>query len=172
MVTIDLASTPVREATAHTQVRRRRHGPGSTMTLNGLRYTCTCVARESKTRESGQEGALPAAEEFDRPERTGNVTETATLKGAEATSTPASATATMSQTALDALLRDILPRQGHWNDEAYLWLTDHSRRRIEFTDGRIEELPLPTFTRPFWRSSIACFMPISCRVEARGCSRG
>ena len=27
------------------------------------------------------------------------------------------------------------------------WLTDHGRRLIEFTDGRIEELPLPTFTR-------------------------
>ena len=74
------------------------------------------------------------------------MTETATLKGAEATPPTASATATTSQTALDALLRDILPRQGHWSDEAYLWLTDHGRRRIEFTDGRIEELPLPTFT--------------------------
>ena len=74
------------------------------------------------------------------------MTETATLEGAEAKSTTASAAATTSQTALDALLRDILPRQGHWSDEAYLWLTDHSRRRIEFTDGRIEELPLPTFT--------------------------
>ena len=74
------------------------------------------------------------------------MTETATLEEAEAASTTASAAATTSQTALDALLRDILPRQGHWSDEAYLWLTDHSRRRIEFTDGRVEELPLPTFT--------------------------
>ena len=59
---------------------------------------------------------------------------------------PEAATVTTSQAALDALLRDILPRQGRWNDEAYLWLTDHSRRLIELTDGRIEELPLPTFT--------------------------
>lgn len=73
------------------------------------------------------------------------MTETATPEGAEAISTTASAAATTSQTALDALLRDILPRQGQWSDEAYLWLTDHGRRRIEFTDGRVEELPLPTF---------------------------
>ena len=33
-----------------------------------------------------------------------------------------------------------------WSDEDYPWLTDHSRRLIEFTDGQIEELPLPTFT--------------------------
>ena len=52
----------------------------------------------------------------------------------------------MSQEALDALLRDILPRQGAWTDEGYLWLTDYSRRLIEFTDGYIEELPIPTST--------------------------
>ena len=63
-----------------------------------------------------------------------------------ATEATSSVAATTSQAALDALLCDILPRQGCWSDEAYLWLTDHSRRRIEFTDGRIEELPVPTFT--------------------------
>ena len=61
-------------------------------------------------------------------------------------STPASVAAATSQAALDALLCDLLPRQGCWGDEAYLWLTDRSRRLIEFTDGRIEELPVPTFT--------------------------
>ena len=60
--------------------------------------------------------------------------------------TRASGAATTSQEALDALLRDILPRQGAWNDEGYLWLTDYSRRLIEFTDGYIEELPIPTST--------------------------
>ena len=40
----------------------------------------------------------------------------------------------------------VLPRQGCWSDEGYLWLTDHGRRRIEFTDGFIEELPLPSDT--------------------------
>ena len=74
------------------------------------------------------------------------MTETAAPAVAEATSDETSATAATSQAALDALLCDILPRQGCWSDEAYLWLTEHSRRRIELTDGRIEELPVPTFT--------------------------
>ena len=54
--------------------------------------------------------------------------------------------ANASQEALNALLRETLPRQGAWNDESYLWLTDYSRRLIEFTDGYIEELPAPTST--------------------------
>ncbi len=45
---------------------------------------------------------------------------------------------------LGALLCAALPPQGAWSDEAYLWLTDHSRRLIEFTDGWLEELPMPT----------------------------
>ena len=52
----------------------------------------------------------------------------------------------VSQAELGALLCDALPRQGCWSDEGYLWLTDHGRRRIEFTDGFIEELPLPSDT--------------------------
>ena len=55
-------------------------------------------------------------------------------------------TAATSQAALDALLCDLLPRQGCWSDEEYLWLTDHTNRLIEFTDGHIEELPMPTST--------------------------
>ncbi len=74
------------------------------------------------------------------------MTETAAPAATKAASAETSATAATSQAALDALLCDILPRQGCWSDEAYLWLTDHGRRRIEFTDGRIEELPVPTFT--------------------------
>ena len=60
-----------------------------------------------------------------------------------AADTRASAT---SQDEFGALLCDVLPRQGCWSDEGYLWLTDHGRRRIEFTDGFIEELPLPSDT--------------------------
>ena len=56
----------------------------------------------------------------------------------------AAAPAAASQAALDVLLRDVLPTQGRWSDEEYLWLTDRCGRRIEFTDGRIEELPVPT----------------------------
>lgn len=48
--------------------------------------------------------------------------------------------------ALASLLHDVLPPQGAWSDEAYLWLTDRSRRPIEFTDGHVEELPMPTAT--------------------------
>ena len=44
------------------------------------------------------------------------------------------------------LLCDALPRQGAWGDNDYLWLTDHCRRLIEFTDGWLEELPMPTYT--------------------------
>ena len=47
---------------------------------------------------------------------------------------------------LAALLCEILPSQGHWSDDAYLWLTDHGNRLIEFTDGYIQELPIPTST--------------------------
>ena len=74
------------------------------------------------------------------------MTETTAPVATEATATARSVTGSTSQAALDALLCDILPRQGCWSDEAYLWLADHGRRLIEFTDGRIEELPLPTFT--------------------------
>ena len=52
--------------------------------------------------------------------------------------------ATTSQDALNALLCDAMPSQGYWSDEQYLWLTDHTRRLVEFTDGRVEELPMPT----------------------------
>ena len=45
--------------------------------------------------------------------------------------------------AVDAL-RGVLPPQGGWSDEEYLWFTDRARRRVELTDGRIELLPMPT----------------------------
>jgi Uma2 family endonuclease len=38
----------------------------------------------------------------------------------------------------------LYPAQGEWSEEEYLELTDHSNRRIEFTDGRLEFLPMPT----------------------------
>jgi len=34
--------------------------------------------------------------------------------------------------------------QGNWSVEQYLRLTDQTNRLIEFTDGRIEVLPMPT----------------------------
>jgi len=42
------------------------------------------------------------------------------------------------------LLVDILPPQGQWSEEQYLILTDHRRRLIEFSDGFLEVLPMPT----------------------------
>ena len=51
-----------------------------------------------------------------------------------------------SQEALDSLVCDVLPPQGSWSDDSYLWLTDHSNRPIEFTDGFVQELPMPTST--------------------------
>jgi len=42
------------------------------------------------------------------------------------------------------LLEDILPRQGEWTEEEYLVLTDHRSRLVEFTDGFVEALPMPT----------------------------
>ena len=42
------------------------------------------------------------------------------------------------------LLCDALPPQGAWRDGEYLWLTDRTARLIEFTDGWLEELPMPT----------------------------
>lgn len=41
-------------------------------------------------------------------------------------------------------LLDILPDQGDWSEEAYLALTDSLPRLVEFTDGFIEVLPMPT----------------------------
>lgn len=42
------------------------------------------------------------------------------------------------------LLLDLLPDQGNWSEEEYLWLTDHSSRLVEFSDGYLEVLPMPT----------------------------
>ena len=62
-------------------------------------------------------------------------------------------TATTSQDDLDSLLREIAPPrgappppQGAWSDEEYLALTDGCNRLIEFTDGCVQQLPMPTFT--------------------------
>ena len=48
--------------------------------------------------------------------------------------------------AFASLLCDLLPPQGSWSDDAYLWLTDHGNRLVEFTDGHVQELPMPTST--------------------------
>src|SRR5262245_17751478 len=45
---------------------------------------------------------------------------------------------------LDEVLLELLPPQGRWSEEEYLWLTDSANRLLEFTDGDIEVLPMPT----------------------------
>ena len=39
---------------------------------------------------------------------------------------------------------DLTPLDGIWTQAQYLRLTDHSRLLLEFTDGRIEILTMPT----------------------------
>jgi Uma2 family endonuclease len=42
------------------------------------------------------------------------------------------------------VLEEILPPQGRWSEDEYLVLTDHRNRLVEFTDGFLEVLPMPT----------------------------
>lgn len=44
----------------------------------------------------------------------------------------------------DELELDLLPLQGLWTEAQYLRLTDQINQLIEFTDGAIEVLPMPT----------------------------
>lgn len=53
-------------------------------------------------------------------------------------------TVSASQEEVEDLVIELLPAQGQWSEDAYLWLTDHTTRLIEFTDGYIEVLPMPT----------------------------
>ena len=47
-------------------------------------------------------------------------------------------------TADDCTLADLTALQGYWTQAQYLKLTNDGNRLIEFTDGRIEFLPMPT----------------------------
>lgn len=38
----------------------------------------------------------------------------------------------------------LFPPQGEWSADAYLDLSDRTNRRIEYADGRVEFLPMPT----------------------------
>lgn len=44
----------------------------------------------------------------------------------------------------DDTILDLEPIQGLWTQAQYIKLTDHSRRLLEFTDGYLEVLPMPT----------------------------
>ena len=49
----------------------------------------------------------------------------------------------VSQAQVNGLIAEVLP-QGCWGAEDYLWLTDHTRRLVELTDGYLEILPMPS----------------------------
>ena len=49
----------------------------------------------------------------------------------------------VTQAQVNDLVEDVFP-QGCWGDDAYLWLTDRTRRLVELTDGYLEILPRPT----------------------------
>jgi Uma2 family endonuclease len=38
----------------------------------------------------------------------------------------------------------LFPAQGAWSEDDYLWLTDRTKHLVEFTNGHIEVLPMPT----------------------------
>ncbi|HEV3447397.1 MAG TPA: Uma2 family endonuclease, partial [Gemmataceae bacterium] len=58
--------------------------------------------------------------------------------------TPSMLTTDVSSQEWKDLLEEILPPQGQWSEEEYLTLTDHRNRLVEFTDGFLEAVPMPT----------------------------
>jgi Uma2 family endonuclease len=49
-----------------------------------------------------------------------------------------------SQREVEEVMLELLPEQGGWSEDAYLWVTDRSTRLIEFSDGYLEVLPMLT----------------------------
>jgi len=64
------------------------------------------------------------------------------------------ASVAITQEELTRLLQEAAPRQGQWSQDDYLRLTDSTNRLIEWTDGCIEVLPMPTDEH----QSIAAFL--------------
>ncbi len=44
----------------------------------------------------------------------------------------------------DDIVLNLDPLQGHWTEQQYLLLTDQTNRLLEYADGTIEVLPMPT----------------------------
>jgi Uma2 family endonuclease len=61
---------------------------------------------------------------------------------------------------------DLLPLQGLWTEEQYLRLTDQTNRLIEFTEGYVELLPMPT--RKHQAISRVLFLALLTFVQQRG----
>jgi Uma2 family endonuclease len=86
-----------------------------------------------------------------------------------------------SQTQLQATVLELLPHQGDWSEAEYLWLTDMTTQLIEYTDGYIEVLPVPTekhqtisglfyiaFLRYFeMTEAIVVYAPLRLRLRSR-----
>ena len=67
-----------------------------------------------------------------------------TAPTATARATTPAGTVAVTQEQLIRLLQEAAPRQGPWSEDDYLRLTDCTNRLIEWTDGCIEVLPMPT----------------------------
>ena len=61
---------------------------------------------------------------------------------------------------------DLLPLQGLWTEEQYLRLTNQTNHLIEFTDGYVEVLPMPT--RKHQAISRFLFLAFLAFVQPRG----
>lgn len=61
---------------------------------------------------------------------------------------------------------DLRPLQGLWTEEQYLRLTDQTNRLIEFSDGYVELLPMPT--RKHQAISRLLFLALLTFVQQRG----
>jgi Uma2 family endonuclease len=66
----------------------------------------------------------------------------------------------------DGVTIDLRPIQGFWTEEQYLKLTDHTRHLVEFTDGTIEVLPMPTDKHQMILRFV--FLALMAFVEPRG----
>ncbi len=65
---------------------------------------------------------------------------------------------------LDPEIVALLPEQGAWSEDDYLWLTSHTNRLVEFTDGYIEVLPMPTEKH----QAISAYLFLAFRILMQG----
>ncbi len=63
-------------------------------------------------------------------------------------------------------LLDLLPAQGSWTEEEYLHLTDSTNRLVEYSDGYLEFLPLPTDDHPTFLENL--FLLFIAYIKPRG----
>ena len=66
----------------------------------------------------------------------------------------------------DGLEIDLWPLQGLWTEEQYLRLTDQTNRFIEFTEGAVEVLPMPSLQHQ--AISRALFLALLAYVQRLG----